>query len=339
MTFPASAPARTRPGTVTKRLMFFSSGSHPALAEQIAGHLGVSIAPQTAHEFANGERFVRFDASVRGSDAFVLQAPAAPLNTWLIEQLIMVDALKRASAQHITVVLPFYPYSRQDKKHTGREPISARLVADLFAVAGAERIMTVDLHTPQAQGFFDGPVDHLLVQPLLAQYVRLRYPDTGITVIAPDAGRVRLAETWANLLGGQPIAIIQRRNTLQDGHSGTTDVVGDVRDRLCVVVDDMIDTGATMAGATRLLLAAGASAVVGAATHGVLSAGATDRLSASGIREVVLTDTLPIPHSANFPQLTVLSVAPLVAQAIHQVFVAGSVTNLFDDNTGFRSSD
>jgi ribose-phosphate pyrophosphokinase len=329
MTLSASASALTRSGTVKKQLMFLSSGAHPDLAEEIATHLDVSVTPQTAHEFANGERFVRFDASVRGSDAFVLQAAAAPLNTWLMEQLIMVDSLNRASANHITVILPFYPYSRQDKKHRGREPISARLVADLFAVAGAKRIITVDLHTPQTQGFFDGPVDHLLAQPLLAEHIRKRYTDAEITVVAPDAGRVRLAETWANLLGGRPIAFIQRRDSLHASHSGTTQVVGDVQGQLCVVVDDMIDTGATMAGATRLLRTAGASDVIAAATHGVLSDGATDRLSASGVREVLLTNTLPIPDSPRFPQLTVLSIAPLLALATQQVFDEGSVTSLF----------
>ena len=313
--------------------MFLASGSHPDLAEDIATHLDVSIIPQTAHEFANGERFVRFDTSVRGCDAFVLNAATTPLNTWLLEQLIMVDALKRASAQHITVILPFYPYSRQDKKHRGREPISARLVADLFATAGAQRIMTVDLHTAQAQGFFNGPVDHLLAQPLLAGHIRRRYADADITVVAPDAGRVRLAEKWAELLGGRPIAFIQRRDTLHQGRSRSTQVVGDVQDRLCIVVDDMIDTAATMTGATRLLLTAGASDIIAAATHGVLSDGATDRLSTSGIREVVLTNTLPIPDDTRFPQLTVLSIAPLLAKAINQVFNEGSVTSLFHGNT------
>jgi ribose-phosphate pyrophosphokinase len=321
-----------RQGIATKRLMFLSGGSHPELANEIAGQLDMPITPQTAHEFANGERFVRFDASVRGCDAFVLHVPTRPLNTWLMDQLIMVDALKRASANHITAILPFYPYARQDKKHRGREPISARLVADLFAVAGAKRIITVDLHTPQAQGFFDGPVDHLLAQPLLAEYVRRRYPDTGITVVAPDAGRVRLAETWSNLLGGQPMAFIQRRDSLHAGRSGTPKVIGDVRGRLCVVVDDMIDTGATMAGASRLLLASGASDVLAAATHGVLSGGATDRLSTSGIREVVLTDTLPIQPGTLSRQLTVLSIAPLLAAAVQQVFDDGSVTSLFDSD-------
>jgi len=326
MTSGERAPV-VRAGTVAKQLMFFAGGAHPALAKAITARLGVSITPQSAHTFANGESFVRFEESVRGSDAFVLHTPAAPPNTWLLQQLIMLDALKRASAEHITVIWPFYPYSRQDKKHRGREPISARLVADLLTTAGADRIITVDLHTAQAQGFFGGPVDHLLASPLLADHVRRRHRDAEIAVVAPDSGRVKLAETWADLLGGRPIAFIQHRESLHTVRPAH--VVGDVRGRLCVVVDDMIDTGATMAGAARLLLAEGASDVIAAATHGVLSGDAPQRLAGSGIRHVVLTNTLPIPEHKRFPQLRVISIAPLLARAIHEVFTDGSVTRLF----------
>jgi ribose-phosphate pyrophosphokinase len=310
--------------------MFFAGGAHPELAEDIASGLDTSITPQTAHTFANGESFVRFDNSVRGCDAFVLQAHTTPINSWLMEHLIMVDALKRASAKRITVVMPFYPYGRQDKKHSGREPISARLVADLLTTAGIDRIMTVDLHTAQTQGFFNGPVDHLLAQPLLAAHIQRRYADADITVVAPDSGRVKLAEKWAELLGGRSIAFIQHRDALSGERTGSNQVVGDVHGRLCVVVDDMIDTAATMAGATRLLLAGGASDVVAAATHGVLSEGATERLVHSGIREVVLTNTLPIPDAKRIPQLSVLSIAPLLARAMSEVFDGGSVTSLFE---------
>lgn len=315
---------------VTKRLMFFSGGAHPALAATIATHLGITITPQTAHTFANGETFVRFDTSVRGSDAFVLQAAADPVNTALLEHLIMIDALKRASAKRITVIVPFYPYGRQDKKHRGREPISARLVSDLYTTAGADRLMTVDLHTAQTQGFFNGPVDHLLAQPLLADHIRRTYPNAPITVVAPDSGRVRLAERWAELLGNQPIAFIQHRDSPHTDRPAANDIIGDIEGRLCVVVDDMIDTGTTMAGATRLLLTHGALDVVATATHGVLSADATQHLATSGIRDVVVTDTLPIPHTKHFPQLTVLPIAPLLAHAIHEVFEDGSITDLFD---------
>ncbi|WP_370949124.1 ribose-phosphate diphosphokinase [Amycolatopsis sp. cg5] len=315
--------------TVTKRMMFFSGGSHPVLAQEIAAELGVSITPQTEHTFANGESFVRFDRSVRGSDAFVLQTETRPINTWLLQHLIMLDALKRASAKRITVLLPFYPYSRQDKKHYGREPITARLVADMLATAGADRIMTVDLHTAQGQGFFDGPVDHLRAQPMLAEHVLSRYAGADFTVVAPDSGRVRLAETWAELLNA-PMAIIQRRDTLEGEHKGIHTVVGDVEGRLCVVVDDMIDTGATVTGATKLLLSEGATEVITTATHAVLSGDAGQRIAACGVKEVVLTDTVPIPDSSRFPQLTVLPIAPLLADAIQAVFDDASVEGLFE---------
>ncbi|MBN9743549.1 ribose-phosphate diphosphokinase [Amycolatopsis sp. A1MSW2902] len=324
-----TAPTR-RAGTATKRMMFFAGGAHPALGSAIAAELGVPIAPWTEHAFANGERFVRFGSSVRGCDAFVLHTPAPPMNAWLMDQLVTLDALKRASARRVTAVLPFYPYSRQDKKHRGREPISARLVADLLTAAGADRIITVDLHTPQTHGFFNGPVDHLRAQPLLAADLLRCHRDREFAVVAPDAGRVRLAETWADLLGGAPIAFVRRRETLASEPGPGRLVVGDVAGQVCVVVDDMIDTGATMAGAARLLLDAGASDVIAAATHGVLSEGAPARLAASGIRQVVVTDTLPVPAAKRFPQLRVRSVASLLARAIHEVFVDGSVTSLFD---------
>ncbi len=316
-----------------KRLMLFSGRAHPELAEEVAKHLDVTITPQSAYEFANGEIFVRFEESVRGCDAFVIQSHCQPINTWLMEQLIMVDALKRASAKRITVVMPFYPYSRQDKKHRGREPISARLVADLFKTAGADRIMTVDLHTAQIQGFFDGPVDHLLAHTLLADHVHQTYAGVPVTVVAPDSGRVRVAEKWADMLGGCPLAFIHKtRDPLVPNQVVADRVVGDVAGRLSVVVDDMIDTGGTVVKATGSLLSAGASDVVVAATHGVLSGDAPAKLAASGTREVVLTNTLPIPDHKRFGALTVLSIAPLIARAVHEVFDDGSVTSLFDGN-------
>ena len=187
--------------TPKKNLMLFSGRAHPELAEQVAKHLDVTVTPQSAYSFANGEIFVRFEESVRGCDAFVLQAHCAPINDQIMEQLIMVDALKRASAKRITVVMPFWGYARQDKKHRGREPISARLIADMFKVAGADRIMTVDLHTAQIQGFFDGPVDHLFALPVLAAHVKQTYPGQSLAVVSPDSGRVRLAERWVGLAG------------------------------------------------------------------------------------------------------------------------------------------
>jgi len=320
-------------GTPQKTLMFFSGRAHPELAEEVAKHLNVSITPQSAYDFANGETFVRFEESVRGCDAFVIESHCEPINQWVMEQLIMVDALKRASAKRITAIMPFYPYARQDKKHKGREPISARLIADLFKTAGADRIMTVDLHTAQIQGFFDGPVDHLFAQTLLSSYVRDRYGMENVTVVSPDAGRTKLAEKWADDLGGVPIAFIHKtRDPLRPNDVVANRVVGEVRGRLCVVIDDMIDTGGTISKAVEQLIEEGAADVVVAASHGVLSGPAPERLSKCGAREVVLTNTLPIPDEKSFPTLTVLSIAQLLARAIQEVFEDGSVTSLFDGN-------
>ena len=320
-------------GTPKKNLMLFAGRSHLELAEEVAKHLNVTITPQSAYDFANGEIFVRFEESVRGCDAFVIQAHCDPINKWIMEQLIMVDALKRASAKRITVILPFYGYARQDKKHLGREPISARLMADLFTTAGADRLMTVDLHTAQIQGYFDGPVDHLFAQTVLAEYVRDAYPEENVTVVSPDSGRVRLAEKWADDMGGCPVAFIHKtRDPRKPNEAMAKRVVGDVKDRLCVVIDDMVDTGGTISKAVEQLLSEGAKDVVIAATHGILSGPARDRLANCGAREVVFTNTLPIPDDKRFPTLTVLSIAPLLARAIEQVFEDGSVTNLFNGN-------
>jgi len=299
----------------------------------VAKHLDVTITPQSAYSFANGEIFVRFEESVRGCDAFVLQSHSAPINDQIMEQLIMVDALKRASAKRITVVMPFWGYARQDKKHRGREPISARLIADMFKVAGADRIMTVDLHTAQIQGFFDGPVDHLFALPVLAEHVKRTYADEQLAVVSPDSGRVRLAERWAETLGGTPLSFIHKtRDPRKPNEAVANRVVGEVDGRTCVVIDDMIDTGGTVAKTVEVLLKEGAKDVVVAATHGVLSGPAIERLTDCGAREVVFTDTLPIPDEKRFPTMTVLSIAPLLARAIHEVFDDGSVTSLFNGN-------
>jgi ribose-phosphate pyrophosphokinase len=316
--------------TGEKKLMLFSGRAYPELAEEVAEALGVEPTPTSAYDFANGETFVRFNESVRGSDAFVLQSHTAPINQWIMEQLIMVDALKRASAKRITVVAPFFGYARQDKKHRGREPISARLMADLFKTAGADRLMVVDLHTAQIQGFFDGPVDHLFALPLLTDYIKEKLDTDSVSVVAPDAGRVRVAERWSDELGGCPMAIIHKRRSPDVANEVKVfDVVGEVKDRTCVVVDDMIDTGGTIVKAAEALFEEGAAKVVVAATHGVLSGPAVDRLKNSRISEVVLTNTLPIPDNKRFDKLTVQSIAPLLARAISEVFSDGSVTSLF----------
>lgn len=315
-----------------KRLVLLAGRSYPELAQEVADNLGVPLSPTLAYDFANGEIFVRFQESVRGCDAFVLQSHTTPINKWIMEQLIMIDALKRASAKRITVIVPFYGYARQDKKHRGREPISARLIADLFKTAGADRLMTVDLHTSQIQGFFDGPVDHLFAMPLLAKHVASRVPREDITVVSPDAGRVRVAERWTDVLGA-PLAIIhKRRDPDVPNQVRVFEVVGDVRGRVCVLVDDMIDTGGTIVKAAETLFENGARDVIVAATHGILSDPARERLQDSRISEVVVTNTLPIPEERQFPKLTVLSIAPILAKAITEVFTDGSVTSMFDDD-------
>src|SRR3954468_1197781 len=308
--------------------MLFSGRAFPELAVEIGEHLGIEPTPTELRDFANGEIYVRFEESVRGCDAFVIQSHAAPINQWVMEQLIMVDALKRASAKRITVVAPFYPYARQDKKHRGREPISARLIADLFKTAGADRLMTVDLHTAQIQGFFDGPVDHLFALPILADYIEDRV-EGEITVVAPGEGRVRVAERWTDRLGC-PLAIIhKRRDPSVPNKIMSSDVVGDVQGRTCIIVDDMIDTAGTITKAADSLIEHGAAKVIAAATHPVLSGPAADRLKNSQISEVVITDTLPVPPEAQIDKLTTLSIAPLLARAIREVFSDGAVTSLF----------
>ncbi|HZN16734.1 MAG TPA: ribose-phosphate diphosphokinase [Micromonosporaceae bacterium] len=313
-----------------KTLMLFSGRAYPELTDEIGQVLGVAPTPADAYEFASGEIFVRFRESVRGCDAFVVQSMATPVNKWVMETLIMVDALKRGSAKRITVVLPFYPYARQDKKHRGREPISARLVADLLKTAGADRILTVDLHTAQIQGFFDGPVDHLFAMDTLASYVEARYADRPVTVVAPDSGRVRVAERWTDRLGGCPLAFIHKtRDPLRPNQVITNRVVGDVDGRVCLIVDDMIDTAGTVCRAADILADGGAADVLVASTHAVLSDPAIERLKNSRISEVVVTNTLPLPTDKQLDKITVLSIAPMVARAIREVFDDGSVTTLF----------
>ncbi|WP_033218776.1 ribose-phosphate diphosphokinase [Kitasatospora phosalacinea] len=314
-----------------KKLKLFSGRAHPELAEEVARELGTELVPTKALDFANGEIYVRFLESARGADCFVIQSHTAPINQWIMEQLIMIDALKRASARSITAILPFYGYARQDKKHLGREPISARLVADLLRQAGADRLMAVDLHTAQIQGFFDGPVDHLFALPMLADYVGDRVPDRSkLTVVSPDAGRVKVADQWCDRLGA-PLAIIHKRRDMSQANTiVSAEVVGDVRDRVCVLVDDMIDTAGTICAAADALFDAGASDVLVAATHGVLSGPAADRLKNSRVSEFVFTNTLPTPAQLQLDKITTLSIAPSIAAAVREVFEDGSVTSLFE---------
>ncbi|WP_455432859.1 ribose-phosphate diphosphokinase [Streptosporangium soli] len=319
--------------TGEKNLMFFSGRAYPELAEEVAANLGIEMTPTKLHDFANGEIYARYLESVRGCDAFVIQSHTAPINKWVMEHLIMVDALKRASAKRITVVMPFFGYARQDKKGRGREPITARLMADLFKTAGADRIMSVDLHTSQIQGFFDGPVDHLFAMPVLAGYLKDKLDPANTTIVSPDTGRVRLSERWADSLG-TPVAFIHKRRDLDVANSVKVhEVVGEVQGRTCVLIDDMIDTAGTICKAADALYEQGATDVLVVATHAVFSSPAVDRMKNSRISEVIVTNSLPIPEEKQFDKLTVLSIAPLIARAITAVFSDGSVTSLFEGDS------
>ncbi|NMN00865.1 ribose-phosphate pyrophosphokinase [Bifidobacterium sp. DSM 109958] len=318
-------------GVPEKRLAVVTGRSYPELGQEVARCLGVELFPTTAYDFANGEMYVRFTQPVRGEDVFVIQSHYGDVNKWIMEQLIMIDALKRASARSITVVAPFFGYSRQDKKHQGREPITARLMFDLFRKAGADRIMTVDLHASQEQGFFDGPVDHLTATPVLLDYVRTHVPLENATMVSPDAGRIKVSEQWAARLGNLPLAFIHKsRDITRPNHAEAHGIIGDVIGRDCVVVDDMIDTAGTICEAVRTLRNAGAKSVTLVATHGLLSGPAVERLSQCGAREIVLMDTVPVPEEKRLPNMTVLSVAPLLAAGIRSVFESRSVTHLLE---------
>jgi ribose-phosphate pyrophosphokinase len=318
--------------TSEKKMMLFSGRAHPKLAEEVAGELGVDLVPTKAIDFANGEIYVRYEESVRGADCFLIQSHTAPINKWIMEQLIMIDALKRASARSISVVIPFYGYARQDKKHRGREPISARLMADLLKTAGADRVLSVDLHADQVQGYFDGPVDHLFAIPVLTEYIAGRVDRQKLTVVSPDAGRVRVADRWADRLGA-PLAIVHKRRDPNVANRITVhEVVGVVEGRICVIVDDMVDTGGTICAAADALLANGAEDVIVMATHAILSHPAPDRLKNSKVSEFVFTNTLPTPETLGLDKITVLSMAPTIARAVREVFEDGSVTSLFEED-------
>ena len=314
-----------------KRLVLATGRAYPELAEEVARCLHISMLPTTIYDFANSEIYIRYEESIRGADVFIMQAFSSPINKWLMETLLMVDAAKRASAKRITVVAPYYPYARQDKKHKGREPISARLVADLLKTAGANRIMSVDLHAAQSQGFFDGPVDHLWAMPTLVEYVRSIITGDDAVMVSPDAGRIKVAEQWSSRLGGIPLAFVHKTRNIEKANTAKANrVVGDVAGKTAIIVDDMIDTAGTLVGAIRVVKDAGAKDVIVAATHALLSGEAVERLSNAPIRELVVTDTVPIPDEKRFKGLTVLSIAPPLARAIDEVFEDGSVTSLFD---------
>lgn len=316
-------------GKPTKQMMLVTGRAYPQLAEETAHYLGIDVLETTAYDFANGEMYVRFTQPVRGSDVFVMQSHTNPINDWIMEQLLMLDSLRRASARSINVVAPFFGYSRQDKKHQGREPITARLMFDLFRAAGATRILTVDLHAAQEQGFFDGSVDHLTAMPVLLDYVRSSMDLAQATIVSPDAGRIKVSEQWAAKLGGLPLAFIHKtRDITRPNHAVAHGIIGDIQDRDCIVVDDMIDTAGTICEAVRTLHEHGAKSVTLVATHALLSGPAVERLKNVGAREIIVTDTVPVPEEKRLPNMTVLSIAPLLAAGIRSVFRSGSLVGL-----------
>jgi ribose-phosphate pyrophosphokinase len=314
-----------------KRLHLVSGRANLALAEEIASCLGVALGDANLSEFANGEIHCRFGESIRGTDVFIVQSHAAAdgrtVNDALMEQLIMVDAAKRASAKRITVVCPFYGYARQDRKAEGREPITAKLIADMFRAAGASRLVSVDLHSGQIQGFYDCPVDHLTAMPVLTAH--LEALDGELVVVSPDAGRVKVAERYAQQLHAD-LAIVHKRRIRGEKNSvEAKDVVGEVEGRTCIVIDDMIDTAGTICAAAEQLVEKGAERVIAACTHGVLSGPAVDRLKNSVIEKVVITNTVPLPPEKQIDKIEVLSVASIVADAIDAVFEDTSVSEIF----------
>ena len=313
-----------------RHLMLFSGRANHDLAAEVAAHLGIECGSVDLRDFANGETYARFGESVRGTDAFVIQTHSAPVNERIMEQLVMIDALKRGSAKRISAVVPYYGYSRQDKKGRSREPITAKLVADLLRSAGADRIITIDLHSGQIQGFFDGPVDHLTALPVLADYIRENYPGD-LVVVAPDAGRVKAAEKLAGVLG-QSLAFLHKRRSRDVAHEvEVREVVGEVSGRQCVMIDDIIDTASTIVQGAEALLANGAQRVIAAATHGIFSGPAIDRLKNAPISEVVVTNTLPLADEHRIEQIVVLSIARILADAIRAVFEDASVSEIFND--------
>ncbi len=314
-----------------KKMMLFSGTTHPALAAEIAGHLGIQLSPCKISRFASGEIYFRSEESVRGADVFVIQTHADPVNESIMEQLVMLDAMKRASAKRITAVIPYYGYSRQDKKGLAREPISAKLVADLVSVAGAQRVVSVDLHSGQTQGYFDFPFDHLTALPILSDFLsgELGLHDENVVVVAPDAGRIRTAERLREHLHAD-LAFMYKRRSRREAHKiEEMAVVGEVDGRPCILVDDMIDTGGTVAKGAEALAQQGAGPIYAAATHGVLSGKAVQLLEEAPISGVVLTNTVPIPEEKQFAKLRVLSIAPLIASALRAVFEDTSVSEIF----------
>ena len=313
-----------------KRMQVFSGRGYPELAREVVDHLGMRLGSVDIHEFSNGELYVRFQENVRGSDVFLIQTHCSPVNANILEQLLLIDAAKRASAKRIIAVCPYYGYARADRKARSREAITARLLADMLTTAGANRVVSVDLHSGQIQGFFDQPLDHLTALPLLVNWLAERFPDEDLVIASPDAGGVKMASKYQAMLPSAELAFLAKT---REAHNvaRTLAVVGDVEGRTCVLVDDMIDTAGTVCGAAEALVNRGAARVVVAATHPVLSGPACDRLSSAAIDTVVVTNTLPIPTHCSCAKIEVVSIAPIIASTMKAIFEDESVSELFDD--------
>src|SRR5713226_8868895 len=318
------------PERAKDELEVFAGNSNPALAREVCEHLGVRLGQAEVGRFPDGEVMVEVRENVRGGDCFVIQSICTPPNDNLMELLLMMDALRRASAKRLTAVIPYFGYSRQDRKVAPRVPISAKLVADIITASGASRVLTVDLHAGQIQGFFNIPVDNLYAMPVLVQYLRRHLDDQRVTVVSPDAGGVERARAFARRLNAD-LAIIDKRRPRA---SEVTDMrlVGEVRDSVALLVDDMIDTAGTITEAAKVILAAGATQVVACATHPILSDPACDRLNKSAIKELVTTNTIPLraKAQAELQGIKVLSVANLIAEAIRRIHNEESVSSLFN---------
>ncbi len=314
----------------SKRLMVFSGRSSRQLGERIASKLGIELGDVTLKTFANGEIYVRFEESVRGADVFLVQSTCAPVNDALMELLIMIDAAKLASAHRINAVIPWYGYSRQDKKSAPREPITAKLVAELLQAAGVDRVLTMDLHAGQVQGFFTIPVDHMTAIPLLIDHFQAKREAgeiNDIVVVSPDAGRAKLANHVAEKLGARLALLAKQRP--EHNQAEITFLVGDVAGRDAIMIDDMIDTAGTLVAGVQTIRKAGARRVYSAAVHGLFSGPAFERLQASGLEEVVVTDTIPLPDHAPKDLIKVVSVARILADSVHNVFCDESVSEIF----------
>ena len=305
----------------------FTGNSNPAFAEEIAGIMGKPLGKSTVTKFSDGEISVHIWETVRGLDVYIIQSTCSPVNDNLMELLIMIDAMKRASAGRINAIIPYYGYARQDRKAKARDPITAKLVADLIMAAGADRVLTMDLHANQIQGYFDIPVDHLLGMPILAKYFKERHMDD-LVVVSPDHGSVTRARNLAQYLNC-PIAIIDKRRP-EPNKSEIMNIIGNIEDKNCIIIDDMIDTAGTICNAANAIKDLGARSVRAAATHPVLSGPAVDRIKASAIEELVLLNTVPLSEEKKLTKMTFLSAAPLFAEAMTRVFTNGSISVLFD---------